>query len=221
MLLISLFRCCIFFSRMSYTKHKSDYSFAVNLPGPCGRSRPSSASVSFPWSTHFSSSPPPFASESLSYFSGSLLSRYSRHSFASLISFDFIGQEHFSLPLFLINFSLDVRPPQPPWWPWTDPCGGDPPHSSAWPAWPTRPFAWSPESSSTPSSPPSWARQYDWPTALHRLQLSSCWRGFPSSGPWPLRLLRIVRRCHSSLNHHLGSITVAGHRTFLIARIID
>ena len=91
MLLISRFRCCIFFSRISCTKHKSDYSFAVHLPGLFGRSRPSSASVSFPWSTHFSSSPLPFASESLSYSSDSQPSRYLHHSTASFISFDSIN----------------------------------------------------------------------------------------------------------------------------------
>lgn len=221
MLLISLFRCCIFFSRISCTKHKSEYSFKVNLPAPGGRSHPSSASVSFPWSTHFSSSPPPFASESLSYFSDSPPSRYSLHSTTSLLSIDSIMQERFSLPLSLIDFSSDVRPPQPPWWPWTDPCAGDPPRSAAWPAWPTPPSAWSPESSSTPSSPPSWAAQYDSPAALRRRQLSSCWRGFPSRHLWPLRLLRIARRCRSSLGHRLGSIlTAAALRTFVVHHII-
>lgn len=189
-----------------------------HLHAPCARSRPFSASVSFPWSTRSSSSPPPSAAESSSCFSNSRPWECWHHLAVSSASFNSVMLTHFSLLPFLLDFSLICPPPQPPAWLGTNPFFIDLPRSSVSLAWPALPCAWSPESSSMPFSPPFWAEQYDLQAAWRRQLLSFYSREFPWAHLWPRQLPDTLHH-HSSLGHP-RSIAVTGHRTFLTIQIV-
>ena len=111
-LFMSLLRCCYFLSRISY-KQKNEVTAKQcrgHLRNHDGPTRPTSASLSSPWSMRSSSSPLPSNDESLGYSFDFALSINWHHSTTSVAYFDSIMPLPSCAILFLVDFSLVALP---------------------------------------------------------------------------------------------------------------
>lgn len=182
MLFMRRLRCCIFFSRISYKQKQSDVNqgwLSGYLPFLFYHLRPSSVSLSSPWSTRSSSSLPPSISLSSCCFSKTRPSNYWHRSFIWIISICLISPMPFFFILFLIDFSLTCPPLPAPSFAWIGLSSFDPPHFFIWPALPAQPCVLFLKSSSKLSSLPFSVTQFDLPAVSHRQLPSFYFIEFP------------------------------------------